>query len=211
MRYMYIVCTYISLLVIHAVVLSIVTSVYNIHLYNHQVSTCTHTHTPHAHARTHAQETSDTSDAKTFCRRVSHAEYESQMKAVSQQSITSLLDRIASDENMTDRERRQKLKLVSNHLQDFYVIEKLFRNRACILSLLACMSCWQNTPCSSNSSIQTSTRRSLVEVAPHPLHGCLSRGRGNSTHSASAASQFSDELLNTYTLKDQGHLFIAAQ
>ena len=39
-------------------------------------------------------------------------EYEAQAKAVSQRAISTLLDRIASDENMTDKERKQKLKLV---------------------------------------------------------------------------------------------------
>ena len=39
-------------------------------------------------------------------------EYEAQTKAVSQRAISTLLDRIASDENMTDKERKQKLKLV---------------------------------------------------------------------------------------------------
>ena len=51
-------------------------------------------------------------EAKTFCQRVSQDEYEAQMKSVSQQSITALLDKIATDENMPDKEKKQKLKVV---------------------------------------------------------------------------------------------------
>lgn len=68
--------------------------------------TCTHTH--------YTQDSCDViRDTKSFCRRVSQKEYECQMKMTSQQSISSLLDKIASDENMTDREKKQRLKLVT--------------------------------------------------------------------------------------------------
>lgn len=95
-----------------------------IHLITHLSHTSPLTHTtpptlplthftPHtSHTPPLTQDTTDMWAEKSFCKRVSRTEYESQMKATSQQSISSLLDRIASDENMTDKERKQKLKLV---------------------------------------------------------------------------------------------------
>ena len=62
------------------------------------------------------QETSGSNETKSYCRRVSEKEYGAQMKATSHQSISSLLDRIAADENITEREKKQKLKLVCEYI-----------------------------------------------------------------------------------------------
>jgi hypothetical protein len=66
------------------------------------------------------KETVDACEAKSFCKRVTHTEYQSQMQAVSQQSISSLLDRIASDESINDREKKHKLKMFQQQYPDIY-------------------------------------------------------------------------------------------
>ncbi|CAI8010200.1 DEP domain-containing protein 1B [Geodia barretti] len=64
--------------------------------------------------------TSGLNETKSFCQRVSQKEYDAQMRTTSQQSISCLLDQITADENMTDREKKQKLKLFQQQYPDIY-------------------------------------------------------------------------------------------
>jgi hypothetical protein len=81
---------------------------------------------------------------------VSQKEYDAQMKATSQQSISCLLDHITADENMTDREKKQKLKLFQQQHPDIYT--KKFGQSTAITSTT------NSSPTSSSSPRMSFTR-----------------------------------------------------
>ncbi len=51
---------------------------------------------------------------RPFCSQVSQEQYEQESKSSSDEAITALLDRIAADEGMAAKEKKTRLKLVSN-------------------------------------------------------------------------------------------------
>lgn len=63
-----------------------------------------------------AKNSTDVSDAAfvSSCRKVSSTEYE-QQKMATQSALADLLDSIVHDENISEKEKRAKLKMVSLH------------------------------------------------------------------------------------------------
>ncbi|XP_049581239.1 DEP domain-containing protein 1A isoform X5 [Syngnathus scovelli] len=57
----------------------------------------------------------------TFCRQISGAEFEQQKLSYSQKAMQDLLEMLVSDQNMTEKDRRKKLKQFQKQYPDIYV------------------------------------------------------------------------------------------